>query len=65
MLTKTMIDHLKIVSQNVRMVDLEVLKLDHIFNLMLENNVDAFLIQETWLIGSGIKVVIFCFISWS
>ena len=45
------------VSQNVRGISKEVSKLESIVSLMVENNVDACLFQETWLVGSGVKVV--------
>ena len=46
----------KNVSQNMKGVTVDVLKLESVVDLMLENNVDAFLLQENWLIGSGVKV---------
>jgi len=44
------------VSQNVKGLKDDA-KLEGIINSIMENNVDAFLLQETWLIGNKTQVI--------
>ena len=45
-----------ILSQNVRSLKDDV-KSEGILNSMIENNVDVFLLQETWLVGNKMQVI--------